>query len=54
MKYDAMSDPGEVMVVSGQSMGMVNLEATTGMVPPTKTPVQVTESHARPARLHRR
>ena len=43
MKYDAMSDPGEVVTVGGMD-SMVNLEATTGMVPPTKTPVQVTES----------
>ena len=48
MKYDAMSDPGEVMTVGGGPDIMVNLEATTGMVPPTKTPVQVTESQRGP------
>ena len=43
MKYDAMSDPGEVMTVGGMD-AMVDLEASTGMVPPTRTPVQVTDS----------
>ena len=45
-----MSDPGEVMTVGGMDSHGVNLEAMTGMVPPTRTPVQVTESHARPPR----
>ena len=49
MKYEAMSDPGEVMTVGGMD-AMVDLEASTGMVPPTRTPVQVTEFHARPPR----
>ena len=43
MKYEAMSDPGEVMTVGGMDV-MVDLEASTGMVPPTRTPVQVTDS----------
>ena len=43
MKYEAMSDPGEVMTVGGMD-AMVDLEASTGMVPPTRTPVQVTDS----------
>ena len=47
MKYDAMSDPGEVMTVGGMD-AMVDLEASTGMVPPTRTPVQVTESQRGP------
>ena len=47
MKYDAMSDPGEVAVVSGVDQ-TVDLEASTGMVPPTRTPVQVTESQRGP------
>ena len=48
MKYEAMSDPGEVMTVGGADDLMVDLEATTGMVPPTRTPVQVTESQRGP------
>ena len=49
MKYEAMSDPGEVVTVGGMD-AMVDLEASTGMVPPTRTPVQVTESMRGPPR----